>query len=143
MSFQRSRALPIEGMHFVNTRQRVYRHQIDIGVWQHACSTAHKNFRMNIYSCALSVIAVTLSAAFMLVAPDAQAARPLITDDARVVDNEIGIDVLVRASREQRGKDEEMGKFHGRAAKGSHLGSLWESMTSSAANATNGSRGTR
>ena len=37
MSFRRSRGLPIEGMHFVNTRQRVYRHQIDIGVWQHAC----------------------------------------------------------------------------------------------------------
>ncbi len=41
---------------------------------------------MNLFSSALSVIAATPVLAFTLIAPDARAARPLITDDARVVD---------------------------------------------------------
>lgn len=60
----------------------VRRHQLGNSVWQHAGGAASKNLRMNLHFLSLHAIAAT----FLWVATDAEAARPLITDDARVVD---------------------------------------------------------
>ena len=57
-----------------------------MGVWQHPSRTAYKNLRMSPLSCLQLLMAASLAATLMLLASEADAARPLITDDARVVD---------------------------------------------------------